>query len=158
MIEAQKRILVADDELPIVEGLKAMLEDDGYVVDTALDGGAAFAKLTDDDYALLIVDLTIPGRDGIQLLEAVKENGLDTEVIIITGKGTVSTAVEAMRTGAYDYLLKPVAPERLKSVIPKAIEHYTLKVSHRNLSEQLRQLTKYEDLIGKSDGMQAVYG
>ena len=158
MIEAEKRILVADDEMPIVEGLKAMLEDEGYAIDTALDGETAFAMLMENDYPLLIVDLTIPKRDGIQLLESIKEKRLDTEVIIITGKGTVSTAVEAMRTGAYDYLLKPVAPDRLKSIIPKAIEHFTLKVSHRDLSEQLYQLTKYEDLIGKSDGMQAVYG
>ena len=157
MSEMKEKILIADDELPIVEGLKALLEEEGYPVTTALDGNEAFEKIKQDIYSLLLVDLTIPGLNGIQILEEIKKNDICTEVVIITGKGTISTAVEAMKAGAYDYLTKPVTPERLKTIIPKAIEHNQLIVSYRTLEERLKHLTHYEDLIGQSDQMLAIY-
>jgi DNA-binding NtrC family response regulator len=86
-----------------------------------------------------------------------RDQDILTEPIIITGKGTISTAVEAMKKGAYDYLTKPVEPDRLKTVIMKAFEHYSLVVSHRRLEKELRNLTHYEDIIGQSPEMQEIY-
>ena len=152
-----EKILIADDEQSIVYGLAALLEEDGYQVDSAGDGALALEKLNRDQYALLLADLKMPKLDGLQILKKIKQKGLDVEVIIITGKGTISTAVKAMKAGAYDYLTKPVEPQRLRSIIPKALEHYRLRVSHKNLQQQIRQFTHYEDLIGQSPKMQEIY-
>jgi DNA-binding NtrC family response regulator len=155
--ETKEKILIADDELSIIEGLRALLEEEGYPVSTATDGAEAFEKIEKGNFSLLLVDLTIPGLNGIEILEKIKEKNYDTEVIIITGKGTITTAVEAMKAGAYDYLTKPVAPDRLRTIIPKALEHHRLVISHRNLQEQIKNLTHYEDLIGQSPQMLSIY-
>ncbi len=151
------KILVADDESSILEGIRALLEDDGYQIDVAADGKLAWQKLTEDVFPLLLVDLTIPGMNGIEILQKARGQGIETEVIIFTGKGSIATAVEAMRAGVYDYLTKPVSADRIRSLIPKAIEHYQLKVSHRDLEERIRHLTHFEDLIGQSAQMQEIY-
>ena len=157
MTETKEKILVADDEESIVVGLKALLEEEGYVVDSAMDGQEALDKLKNGDYALLLADLKMPRLTGLQILKKIKKTGIQTEVIIITGKGTISTAVNAMKAGAYDYLTKPVEAERLKSVIPKVLEHHRLLISHQNLQQQIKHLTHYEDMVGQSPNMLSVY-
>ncbi|MFQ5823166.1 MAG: sigma-54-dependent transcriptional regulator [bacterium] len=152
-----KKILVADDEESNLEGLKALLLEEGYKVATASNGTQALEKLTEDQFGLFLVDLTLPDIDGIELLTQMKERDILTETIIITGKGTISTAVEAMKRGAYDYLTKPVEPDRLKTIILKALEHHHLVVSHKRLERQLRNLTRYEDLVGQSNEMLEIY-
>ncbi len=151
------KVLVADDEGYIVKALHALLYAEGYEVATAFSGSEALAKLQSDEYAVVLVDLTLPDLNGIELLTQMKRKNILTETIIITGKGTVSTAVEAMKRGAYDYLEKPVAPDRLKTIIVKAIERYHLVVSHRKLERELKHLTRYEELVGQSKEMQKVY-
>ena len=153
----QDKILIADDEESIVIGLTALLEEEGYNVFSVMNGQEAFDELNKQNYALLLADLKMPGLDGLQILKKIKKTGIQTEVIIITGKGTISTAVKAMKAGAYDYLTKPVQPDRLKSIIPKALEHHRLLISHKNLEQQIKQLTHYEDLIGQSSKMLDVY-
>ena len=153
----QDKILIADDEESIVIGLTALLEEEGYNVFSVMNGQEAFDELNKQNYALLLADLKMPGLDGLQILKKIKKTGIQTEVIIITGKGTISTAVKAMKAGAYDYLTKPVQPDRLKSIIPKALEHHQLLISHKNLEQQIKQLTHYEDLIGQSSKMLDVY-
>ncbi|MBD3288699.1 response regulator [candidate division KSB1 bacterium] len=152
-----EKILVADDEKAIIEGLKALLEEEGYQVDATLNGRDAYEKIKIGNYGLLLIDLTIPGMNGIEVLERIKAENVSTEVIIITGKGTITTAVDAMKGGAYDYLTKPVAPDRLRSIIPKALEHNRLVKSHRQLQEQIKHLTHFEDLVGQSPQMQEIY-
>lgn len=153
----ESTILIADDEVSILQGLKAMLEEDGYKISIANNGNKAFELAKKNHFNLLLVDLTIPGLNGIEILERLQHENINTEVIIITGKGTISTAVEAMRAGAYDYLTKPVTPDRLRSIIPKAIEHNRLLQSYHELEQRLKSLTQYEDLIGQSPQMQEVY-
>lgn len=157
MTTRSNKILVADDDESIIKGLKALLEEDGYKVSTVCNGAKALEMLTVNQFGLLLVDLTLPDIDGIELLTRMKEKEILTETIIITGKGTISTAVEAMKKGAYDYLTKPVEPDRLKTVIIKALEHHNLVVSHKRLERQLRNLTQYEDLIGQSSEMIDIY-
>ncbi len=158
MTKNQDKILIADDEESIVIGLTALLEEEGYDVSSVMDGQKALDELKRQNYALLLADLKMPGLDGLQILNKIKKSGIQTEVIIITGKGTISTAVRAMKAGAYDYLTKPVQPDRLRSIIPKVLEHHRLLISHKNLEQQIRQLTHYDDLIGQSPEMQEVYG
>lgn len=157
MAENMHKILIVDDEDYIIEGLTVILKPEGYAIESANDGEEALKKLRHDAFALALVDLDIPKLDGLELLAEIKKNDLITEVVIITGKGSIHTAVEAMKNGAYDYLTKPVETDRLKSLVPKALEHYQLLVSYRNLETQLRHLTRYESLIGQSTQMRDVY-
>ena len=157
MAKLKDKILIVDDEEYIIEGLSAILEDEGYQLDSAMDGVQAITKLEKKQIDLVLADLIMPKLDGLQLLNEIKSRNLLTEVIIITGKGTIHTAVEAMKAGAYDYLTKPIEPERLRSIIPKALEHHRLVVSHRKLEQIVRNLTRYEELIGSSSQMQQIY-
>ena len=157
MQNQESKILIADDEEPILFGLTELLKEEGYGVSGACDGKEALEKLRTNDFDLLLADLKMPKLDGLQILDAIKQEKILTEVIIITGKGSIDTAVEAMRAGAYDYLTKPVEPDRIRSIIPKALEHHRLLVSHKELEQQIKQLTRYEDLIGQSPQMQEIY-
>ncbi|MEJ2098818.1 MAG: FAD-dependent oxidoreductase [Desulfobacterales bacterium] len=115
------RILVVDDELIVRDSLKAWLEEEGYAVDMAASGQDALDQLTGQAYQLMLLDLKMPGMDGVEVLKKTKEVFPDLEVIMMTAYATVETAVEAMKIGARDYLLKPFDPETL---IPMAERLY----------------------------------
>jgi two-component system response regulator AtoC len=120
-------ILVVDDEEIVRESLANWLEEDGYQVDTAPDGSTALARLAEKGYAALLVDLKMPGMDGLQVLEKARELRPDAPVIIMTAYATVDTAVHAMKQGAYDYLLKPFEPEELSVMIGKLTNTQALR-------------------------------
>jgi DNA-binding NtrC family response regulator len=151
------KVLIADDEKHIAEGLQMLLQEEGYEVDTANDGSKAWDKLQKTDFGLVLADLKMPKLDGLQLFAKMRESGMDSEVIIITGKGTVDSAVEAMRNGAYDYLTKPLELDRLKALIPKALEKYQVKTANRELQKRLESLTRYGDMLGQSEEMVRIY-
>jgi DNA-binding NtrC family response regulator len=151
------KLLIADDERHIAEGLKALLEDEGYSAETATDGNQAWERVQSGEYGLVLADLKMPGMDGLELFARMRENGVDSEFIIITGKATVDSAVEAMRHGAYDYLTKPLDISRLKALIPKALEKYQVKTANQQLQKKLDSLTRYGDMIGQSEEMRHVY-
>ncbi|MEX0912877.1 MAG: sigma-54 dependent transcriptional regulator [Gemmatimonadota bacterium] len=151
------KILIADDERHIAEGLQMLLADDGFEVDVATDGQAAWEMLEDGSYALVLADLRMPEVDGLELFSRMREAKIGSEIIIITGKGTIDTAKEAMRLGAYDYLEKPLKIDRLKELIPKAVEKYQVRESNRQLQERLKGLTRFGDLIGQSEEMREIY-
>jgi DNA-binding NtrC family response regulator len=151
------KILIADDERHIADGLQLLLEEEGYEVETATDGQKAWDKLQSADFGLVLADLKMPKLDGLELFARMREKGIDSEIIIITGKGTVVSAVEAMRHGAYDYLTKPLDLERLKALIPKALDKYQVKTANKQLQERLESLTRFGDMLGQSEEMRAVY-
>src|SRR3954465_8907073 len=154
------KILIADDETSITAGLSAILSDEGYNVDVANDGQKALEKLTAERYGVILADLKMPKLDGLALLRELQSAHIPTECIIITGAGTVETAVDAMRQGAYDYIEKPLTAEklnRLKALIPKAIDKYNVQQKNRELSSRLEGLTHYGELTGQSDSMREVY-
>ncbi|MEX2582015.1 MAG: sigma-54 dependent transcriptional regulator [Gemmatimonadota bacterium] len=151
------KILIADDERHIAEGLQMLLADDGFEVDVATDGQVAWEMIEKGEYALVLADLRMPEVDGLELFSRMREAAIGSEMIIITGKGTVDTAKEAMRQGAYDYLEKPLKIDRLKELIPKAVEKYQVKESNRQLQERLKGLTRFGDLIGQSEEMREIY-
>ncbi|HEX2201993.1 MAG TPA: sigma-54 dependent transcriptional regulator, partial [Longimicrobium sp.] len=154
----QEKILVADDEKHIVEGLQMLLADDGYEVDTATDGKKAWEMVKDGGYGVVLADLRMPEIDGLELFKKMRQAGVPAELIIITGSASVDTAVSAMREGAYDYLEKPLNVERLKALLPKALEAYRVKQANRALEEKLKSLTRFGDLIGQSEEMREIYG
>ena len=151
------KILIADDERHVAEGLQMLLADDGYEVDMATDGQAAWELIEDGGYALVLADLRMPEVDGLELFSRMREAGIASEMIIITGKGSVDTAKEAMREGAYDYLEKPLKIDRLKELIPKAIEKYEVREANRALEERLANMRRFGDLIGQSEEMRSIY-
>ncbi|HEX2091521.1 MAG TPA: sigma-54 dependent transcriptional regulator [Longimicrobiaceae bacterium] len=154
----QAKILVADDERHIAEGLQMLLAEEGYEVDTATDGNTAWEMIRDCGYGLILADLRMPEVDGLELFARMRKAGIASEVIIITGAASVDSAVAAMREGAYDYLEKPLNVGRLKALIPKALEAYQVKQANRLLEERLANLTRFGDLIGQSDEMKGIYG
>jgi DNA-binding NtrC family response regulator len=151
------KILIADDERHIAEGLQMLLQEDGYEVETATDGQKAWDKVQKGGFGLVLADLKMPKVDGLELFARMREQGIDSEIIIITGKGTVVSAVEAMRHGAYDYLTKPLDLERLKALIPKALDKYQVKTANKQLQERLESLTRFGDMVGQSEEMRSLY-
>jgi two-component system response regulator HydG len=154
------KILIADDEQKITAGLSAVLDDEGYDVAVAHDGEQALRMLQDDSYGVVLADLMMPNLDGIALLKAMQGGDIATECIIVTGKATVDSAIEAMRHGAYDYVEKPLDTEkltRLKALIPKAIEKYTVRQANRVLESKLEKFTHFGDLTGQSEQMREIY-
>jgi len=155
-----QRILVADDENAITQGLSAILSDEGYDVSVVNDGQKALAELETGGYGVVLADLKMPKVDGLALLKALQQNDLPTECIIITGQATIDSAVQAMREGAYDYIEKPLNAEklnRLKALIAKALEKYTISRHNRELTSKLETLTHYGELTGQSEEMRSVY-
>ena len=156
----QAKILIADDERAITEGLSAILSDEGYTVDVAVDGQKALERLSNDAYGVILADLKMPKLDGLALLKDMQQREIHTECIIITGQATVDSAVQAMRQGAYDYIEKPLNSEklnRLKALIPKALDKFVVKQTNRALTSELANLTHYGELTGQSEQMRAVY-
>ncbi|MFQ5650134.1 MAG: sigma-54-dependent transcriptional regulator [bacterium] len=151
------KILIADDEESITEGLSAMLQEEGYQTAVADDGTAALRLLEKQPFNLVLVDLLMPGLTGLELLQEVKKKQLGVEVIIITGHGTISTAVEAMKAGAYDYLTKPIDPNRLRTIVPKALERQELIAQNRKLRQTVKNLSRFEEMVGRDERMQRVY-
>ncbi|HUF25461.1 MAG TPA: sigma-54 dependent transcriptional regulator [Gemmatimonadaceae bacterium] len=154
------KILIADDERAITDGLSAILADEGYAIDVAVDGQKALERLGAETYGVVLADLKMPRLDGIALLKALQERQIATECIIITGQATVDSAVQAMRQGAYDYIEKPLNAEklnRLKALIPKALEKFAVQLKNRELSSTLERLTHYGELTGQSEAMRHVY-
>jgi DNA-binding NtrC family response regulator len=156
----QGKILIADDERAITDGLSAILSDEGYTVDVALDGQKALERLSHDAYGVVLADLKMPKLDGLALLKEMQQREIHTECIIITGQATVDSAVQAMRQGAYDYIEKPLNNEklnRLKALIPKAVDKFLVKQTNRALTSELENLTHYGELTGQSEQMREVY-
>lgn len=154
---SQPKLLIADDERHVAEGLKLILSDDGYAAEMATDGEEAWQKVQTGEFGLVLADLMMPGMDGLELFARMREKGIDSEVIIITGAGTVASAVEAMRVGAYDYLTKPLDLARIKALIPKALEKYQVKTANRQLQERIERLTRFGEMLGESEEMRNIY-
>lgn len=154
------RILIADDEAAIANGLSAILTDAGYEVEIAADGQKALDKLANERFGVVLADLKMPKLDGIALLKSIRERRIPTEFVMITGQGSTELAIEAVREGAADYIEKPLNAERLsklKAQIPKLLEQFAVQEQNRQLSAKLEGLTHYGELTGQSEEMRQVY-
>lgn len=151
------QILIVDDEVNIRTALAKILEKIGYSVRAAESGAEALELLKRCGCDLAIVDLRMARMDGLSLLKAIKEASPDTEVIIMTAYGSIETAVEAMKLGAYDYITKPIDQDRLPILVAKALEKQRLALENKRLRSRLSAKNEYGNLIGKSPAMAAVY-
>jgi DNA-binding NtrC family response regulator len=150
-------ILVVDDELNTREGLKQALQEEGYLVLTAETGSIAKKILTEQRVNLIITDLKMPGIDGLEILKFARQLTPETAIIIITGFGTIETAVKAMKDGAYDFLTKPIDLDKLSALVEKALLTNRLLLENIYLKEKLRNRYRFEQVIGKNRQMREVF-
>ena len=150
-------VLVVDDEAVIREGLTRILEGGGLAVETAKNGHAAIELLQQKEFDLIITDLKMPGMDGFEVLNAVKILQPDTPVIMITGYATVETAVEAMKCGTVDYLVKPFSPEQILEKVHHALDKRHAFVEELGLKKEVDCHQGFDQFIGESREMQKVY-
>jgi len=152
-----RRVLVVDDERKQLEILKAILEREGFDVDTAATGEAAVAILRESPPAVILTDLKLPGMDGIGLLEEALKASPQTVVIIVTAHGTIDTAVRAMKKGAFDYLTKPLARDAVVLAVGRGVEKARLLSENLALVEQLVDRFSLPNIIGDHGAMQDVF-
>lgn len=151
------KILIVDDEMVMRESLAAWLQRDGHNVQTAESGEEALVKIEKTRFDILIMDIKMEGMSGLEVLRHVQEDDPDVSVVMITAYGSISTAIEAMKNGAFDYLLKPFDPEELGVLIEKIIAHRNQAKENLFLREDHKERTRFESMIGQSPPMQAVF-
>jgi DNA-binding NtrC family response regulator len=153
----KRRILIVDDEEIVVRSCLRILSGDEFDVEVARNGLEALAKVAENEYDMLILDIMMPKMDGIEVLQRVKESHPDIDVIMITGLNEIDTAVKAMKLGAFDYLPKPFDPEEFELVVARAFERRRLLQENVNLKNEVSARYSFENIIGSSPPMQSVY-
>jgi DNA-binding NtrC family response regulator len=152
------KILIVDDEEIIRNSLAEWLNDAGYESVTASDGSEALNIIIQNkDINIMLADLKMPGIDGMQLMKQAKELNPDLAVIIVTAYGSVPSAIEAIKGGAYDYLEKPFCPERVEVLIKNILVHQNVVKENIALKKELAKKHQFAELIGKSHKMQEVF-
>ena len=147
------RILVVDDEMDIREGLDTLLTSEGYAVEMAANGGEGLRKLGSRAYDLVLLDLMMPDRSGMDVLREVRDRDRETPIFMITAYGSVEAAVEALKLGANDYFPKPWDNEKLLIEIDRMISKRRLESENTQLKRALKQRYSFPNIIGKSDRM-----
>jgi two-component system response regulator AtoC len=151
------RILLVDDDRIIVDSLREFLMEEGYAVDGADSVKSAVELLERQPYTLLITDINMPEADGFELLDILRDRFKDVAPIVITGYGTIESAVEAMRMGAYDYLTKPIIDDELRLVLDRAIQRRALIRENRSLRQRLDMRYSLENVIGHDHKMLKIF-
>ena len=151
------KILIVDDELSIVDSLKALLNREGHEISTSSDGGEALRKLKENVYDLLITDIRLPEVDGISLLRQARELQSHLAVIVITAYAKVDNAVEAMKNGAFDYVTKPFKFDELLLTVQRALTYEQTLAENEVLKSSLDTHFHFNSLVGDSEAMRRVY-
>jgi len=151
-----KKILLIEDEEPIRRVLLKILteENKGYDITESEDGKDGFLKLTKEDYDLVLCDIKMPKMDGVEVLQNVRENGIDIPFIMLTGHGNISTAVEAMKAGAFDFISKPPDLNRLLTSVRNALEIKNLVTENIKLK---KRIAKKYTIIGESEAINNIH-
>jgi DNA-binding NtrC family response regulator len=152
-----ERVLIVEDDSAARMGLEQLVRSWGFVAESATDGEDALQKVTSFRPAIVISDLVMPRLDGLGLLRALQSQGADVTTLLLTAQGTVETAVEAMKEGAYDYLTKPVDIQRLKILLDKIVERQDTLREVKALRRQLRDHGAFGSMIGNSAEMRKIY-
>src|SRR5256886_5343016 len=153
-----ERVLIVEDDCAARIGLEQLVKTWGFIAESAASGEEALDKVTTFRPAIVITDLVMPRMDGLALLRALQQQGADVTTLILTAQGTVETAVEAMKEGAYDYLTKPVDLQRLKILLDKIVERLETLREVKALRRQLREHGTFGSMIGNSPEMRKIYG
>jgi len=154
---ASKRILLIDDEVNARSALKTLLGDEGYEIREAKDGEEALAQLPDFAPAVVLCDVRMPRMDGLAFLKKAKEQGSDAVFLMMTAFANVESAVEAMRAGAENYLVKPLALEALLVFLEKALEKRRLELDAKSLRERVHERYRLSGMVGDAPELQAVF-
>ena len=153
----QSRILVIDDEPLTLELIVESLREEGYTVDLASSGSEAIGKAQKCTYDVIMTDLVMPGMSGMEVLAHFTENCPESTLIVLTGYGTIETAVEAVKRGAFNYLTKPAKLDEIILALKRAEELKSLKMENMLLRSQLQERYHFDRIIGQSQSMQALY-
>jgi two-component system NtrC family response regulator len=151
------KVLLADDEKTITITLSDAIRSKGHQVMVVYDGLSAIKALEEEDFDCVLLDLKMPGQDGMETLRQIKQIKPETSVIIITGYGTVDTAVDALKHGAYDYVQKPFYNEEILLILERIEKYIVLRDEYRGIRESLETIPQYGRIIGKSPRMVEVY-
>ena len=143
----EKNILVIDDDRIILDSLCEFLSLEGFQTNGAESIKGALAELGKQSYSLVITDVNLPDGDGLELLETIKQEHPQTVAIVITGYGTIESAVKAIKQGAYDYLTKPISDDELRMAVERAIKQQSLMIENESLRLQLEQKYSLENII-----------
>src|SRR5271166_6193087 len=150
-------ILVVDDEIEIREGLEALLTSESFQVTLAETGEAGLQKLEDQPFDLMLLDVSLPDRNGLELLREIRRRDPQLSVILITAFGSIDMARAAFKGGAQDFITKPWSNDELIAQISLAIEGRRLRDENVQLKRALKQRYNFPNIVGKSDKMQAVF-
>ncbi len=158
--ETQKRvparILIVDDELIVRESLGSWFKAEGYAVEVADSGRQALDRLAEGGADVFLLDIKMPGMDGIELQKKIREANPDATIIIMTAYASVDTAVAAMKQGAYDYIIKPFDPDDLEHLVRNALERRRLVAENQELKTRIEDLSPFSDIVGESPAMRRV--
>jgi DNA-binding NtrC family response regulator len=152
-----ERVLIVEDDPATRSGLAELVQAWGFNTDEAPDGEEGLRRVTTFRPAIIVSDLVMPRMGGLELLRALKDQLSDITFILLTAQGTVESAVEAIKEGAYDYLSKPVDPQRLQILLQKSVERQETLREVRHLRRQLREVGTFGRIVGNSAGIRSVY-
>tara|TARA_B100000315_G_scaffold259744_1_gene316988 strand:+ start:1716 stop:3113 length:1398 start_codon:yes stop_codon:yes gene_type:complete len=151
------RVLIAEDDTSARRGLMELVRSWGFAAEGAADGEEALERITSFRPSIVLADLAMPRRDGLGLLRALEGDLDDLTFVMITGQGSIDTAVAAMKEGAFDYLTKPVDPRRLRLLLDKVVERQDTLREVRTLRQQLHSVGQFGRIIGNSPAIRAIY-
>lgn len=151
------KILIVDDELSVRRSLQEWFLEDGFEVEIAESGEEALEKMHRGPYDIILLDIKMPGMDGITLQRRIKEIDPQAIIIIMTAYASVETAVEAIKLGAFDYVTKPFDPDELSNLVRNALKQKDLTEENLQLKETISELTSHQNIIGESPEMQRVF-
>jgi two-component system response regulator PilR (NtrC family) len=151
------KLLVIDDDLSLRELLEMILRTAGHATDVAEDGEIGLRMALESDYDLIISDIRMPGKNGLEVLKSLRSAGKQTNLILISAYATADTAVEAMRAGAHDFIPKPFKPVDLLTAVDSALAHRSADSERRALADMVRHNQRFGGLVGASPAMLQVY-
>ena len=149
-------ILIVDDEASVRDSLYQWFKADGYRVDTADEANSALKKLQENPWDIILLDIKMPGMDGIELQHRIKQIDQNIVTIIITAYAAVDTAIQALKDGAFDYVTKPIDPDDLSRLIRNAVEKRRLVTENMQLRQQIEELLPPDEVVGESPAMKKV--
>ena len=156
-LSEKKWVLVVDDEENLRHMLQVMLRKNGYLVDTAADGEEAFTMASEKDYDFVLCDIRMPVLDGAGFLDKATSAGLGCTIIMMSAYGTMDTAIECMKLGAYDYISKPFKNDEILLVLRKADERERLKAENRRLKEEMRRECSFASMVSRNRSMMEIF-
>ena len=152
-----KRILIIDDEENFRHMLSVILKKEKYEVDTASNGEEGLQKIGAEDFDQILCDIRMPGMDGLDFLKEVQKREIDASVIMMSAYGSIDTAIEAMKLGAYDYISKPFKPDEIILTLRKAEERERLRKENEFLRKEIKKEYSFENIVSKNEKMQKMF-